>query len=84
MDYENYAAVPWYRKNWFALTCFLAAPVLFLTWPILALVLLTGDVFFERDGKLKKYSRAGKVVLYILMGIGFLFFYILAQTDRPG
>ena len=56
---KTYDAVPWYRKNWFAIICF------FFFVPGLLLALITGPIYYERGGQLKTYSVAAKVFLII-------------------
>ncbi len=55
----TYADVPLYRKNWFAIVCF------FIFAPALLLVLLTGDVYYEKNSELKKYSKLAKILLLL-------------------
>lgn len=57
--YASYADVPWYRKNWFAILCAL------LFVPGLLVALLSGGVYYERKGQLRKYSTAAKVFLVV-------------------
>ncbi|MBW4049325.1 MAG: hypothetical protein HIU89_15815 [Proteobacteria bacterium] len=68
LKYQSYTQVPWYRKNWFAILCF------FIFMPGLFLILLTGTVYYERNGQLQKYSITAKIflLLYSLLAtIGF-------------
>lgn len=57
--YSSYDQVPWHRKNWFAFVC------AFILTPGLLIILLTGDVYYEVDGKVKTYSKVAKVLLVI-------------------
>lgn len=69
MKYQSYSDVPWYRKNWFAIACF------FLFMPALFLVTVSGDVFYEKKGSLKKYTKPARVFLIIyslLATLGFM------------
>ena len=68
---SSYDQVTWYRKNWFAIVCFLIFP-----FGLLA-VLLTGPVYYESKGQLKTYSIFAKIFL-IIWTIG----YIVAAFSR--
>jgi heme/copper-type cytochrome/quinol oxidase subunit 2 len=78
MEYQNYNSVPWYRKSgissWFVfLGWFLFPP---LIW-IVAYALASGDIYYkesEQDGNLKKWSKANKVVAWIIIVANILFF----------
>jgi len=65
-NYTSYSQVPWYRKNWFAILC-----ALILT-PALFLILITGSVYYESKGKIKKYSKTAKVILIIWSSLSIL------------
>ena len=70
MAYETYAAVPWYRKNWFVV---LSIIIIYL-WPFLLLSLATGDVYYEKNGELKKTSKLVVVgFMVVMIAIAFLF-----------
>lgn len=58
--FVSYDQVPWYRKNWFAILCFL------FFGPGLIGILLTGDVYYEKNGELRTYSQTTKTVLIVL------------------
>jgi uncharacterized membrane protein YvbJ len=70
-SFSSYDQVPWHRKNWFAIICFFIFP------PGLLVVLLTGNVYYERKGQLKTYSKVAKIFL-IIWTIG----YTLAALSR--
>ena len=59
MPYSSYDQVPWYRKNWFAITSF------FLFFSILLIVLLTGNVYYERSGELRTYSIWARIFIWL-------------------
>ena len=66
--YASYAEVPFYRKNWFAILCFFTC-----CSPVLLLILLSGDVYYEHegDGRLTTYSTGARVflILWLLMSL---------------
>ena len=64
-SFSSYDQVPWYRKNWFAIVCFFIFPLGLLA------VLFIGDVYYERKGELKAYSKGTKIFL-IIWGILFI------------
>lgn len=49
-DYDSYDAVPWFRKQWFALFPLCA--------PAMVLIVLTGDVFAKPNKQMRRYSEA--------------------------
>jgi|GEM_PF-401830 len=49
--YNNYSQVPFYRKSWVAALLFL------LLAPVAILILITGDVYYQKNGKLKTISK---------------------------
>lgn len=55
----KYEDVPKYRRNWCAILMFLIFPPGFLY------VILSGDVYYERKGELKTYSKLAKIFLAI-------------------
>lgn len=64
-DYEkdgftSYDQVPWYRKNWFFILSFL------IFSPVAIALLLTGDIYYEKKGKLQTFSKANKIVAVVL------------------
>lgn len=59
VSYSRYDQVPWFRKNWFAIVC-----ALFFT-PGLLFVLFSGDIYYEKKGELKTYSKGMKIFLII-------------------
>src|SRR3546814_76300 len=62
-NYSSYDEVPWYRKNWFAiLTGLFFVPALFL-------IALTGDIYYQRAGVLKTYSKFARFILILLFSI---------------
>lgn len=58
-SFTSYNEVPWFRKNWFAIVCALVFT------PGLLFVLFTGDIYYEKKGELKTYSRGAKIFLII-------------------
>lgn len=61
--FTSYEQVPWFRKNWFAIVCFL------IFTPGLLFILGTGDVYYEKKGELKTYSKTAKIVLMVLASL---------------
>ena len=59
VTYSSYSQVPWFRKNWFAIVCAL------VFFPGLLFVLFTGDIYYEKKGELKTYSKGAKIFLII-------------------
>lgn len=64
--YTDYSQVPWFRKNWFAILC------VFILIPALFFILVTGDIFYEKKGQLKKYGKGAKIFLMIWSGLSIL------------
>ena len=60
--YSSYAQVPWHRKNWFAFICLFVCP------PGVLINILTGDIYYEENDKLKTYSKAAKVFIFLWFG----------------
>jgi len=56
--------IPWYRQNWFAILC-----GLFFS-PALLPPLLTGDIYYRRNGELRRYSKGAKIFLIIWATLG--------------
>ena len=83
MEYKNYNDIPKYRRSGVAsvllLTYFLtpiislyAFFILPITYGIVLFALITGDIFYNKkdeNGNLKKWSKANKVVAWILFFI---------------
>jgi len=65
LKYKSYKDVPLYRRNWFAIL------MAFTFVPVLLLILITGGVYYERNG-LKKYSILAKIFLIAWSGLGTL------------
>ena len=63
--------MPWYRKNWFAIVCFL------LYTNKQQNKLFTDDVYYESKGQLKTYSTGAKIFLII-----WSILYIVAALSR--
>jgi hypothetical protein len=63
MTYTSYADVPWFRRRWFAVVCFLVFS------PALLFLLATGDIYREQNGQV---CPIGKTAKYVLMGFGAL------------
>lgn len=66
-SYTSYDQVPWYRKNWFAILCFL-----FFT-PGLIILALSGEIYYQKKGELKTFSQ-GRKILLIVISIGFIIY----------
>lgn len=64
--YNDYADVPFYRKQWFFWLTYL------LFNPVALLVLITGDVYYERHCELRSFGTANRIVAG-LAGMVFLF-----------
>jgi len=71
-NYTSYDDVPWYRKNWFAILCFL-----FFT-PGLIILALSGEIYYQQKGELKTYSQ-GRKILLIVISIGFIVYAFLPK-----
>ena len=70
MPYETYADVPWYRKNWFVIMSIL---IVWL-WPFLLLSMATGDLYYQKNGEVKKTSKLVVIgYMGVLIAIAFLF-----------
>jgi hypothetical protein len=81
MEYQNYNAVPWYRKSgtnsWFILLGLFIPPFI---WAV-AYMLATGDIYYNKidsNNNLKKWSVANKVVAWIIV-IAQLYFWIIRR-----
>jgi len=77
LPFASYDQVPWYRKNWFAFISFFAFP------PALLIALLTGGIYYEKKGQLKRYSIAAKIFFIILCLIytGQLVNWVVQRSD---
>lgn len=62
-SFSSYSDVPWYRKNWFAILCFI---IPFGIIPLL-IILFSGDVYYEKKGTLKTYSKTSKVIIALFL-----------------
>jgi uncharacterized membrane protein YvbJ len=58
--YASYQEVPWFRKRWFAVIC-----CLFFS-PALLFILFTGDIYFEKQGKVTSLPKYSKIILAIV------------------
>lgn len=56
----DYATVPWYRRNWFALLSFI-----FMA-PVFALIAFTGDVYYKKRGAVVKTHPAIRLIAGLL------------------
>jgi hypothetical protein len=68
---RDYSQVPWYRTNALAIAC------AFLFGPGLLLIAATGPIYYQRQGKLQKYSAFGRGLVLcwgLLSTIGFISF----------
>ena len=54
--YETYEAVPVYRRQWFFWVAW------FFVAPIAVGLLLTGDVYYARNGEVQRFGIANKIV----------------------
>lgn len=68
LDVGAYSQVPWYRRRWFVILGLLTIS------PIAGLVALTGDVFYDAKGVVKKLPKNFKVSLLI---VSLYYFYTL-------
>lgn len=75
--YSTYDQVPWYRRNWFAILCFL------VFMPALFLVVLTGNVFYKRGGQIRRYSVPARIFLILYSGLATLI-VIALLVQSPG
>ena len=57
----SYDQVPWYRKNWFVIALYFFP----LFFPVILVVLITGNIYYEKKGQLKTYSKAAKIFLIV-------------------
>jgi hypothetical protein len=73
--YATYSEVPWYRKNWFAILCFL------IFWPGLLIVLLSGNIYYERKGVLRAYGLGTKIFLIVYCLV--ILAWFLTQSGSP-
>lgn len=67
-DVAVYSQTPWYRRRWFVILGLLTIS------PIAGLVALTGDVFYDAKGVVKKLPKNFKVSLLI---VSLYYFYTL-------
>ena len=65
-DYKNYDDIPYYRKRWFFVLCFLV----FI--PLMSVIALTGEVYAFQNGEVKKYPESFRYIV----GIGWPIFII--------
>ena len=72
VTYTDYSQVPWHRKNWFAILSWL------IFFPVVLYLIVTGDIYYEKNGVLKTYSRGSKQflavagVIYFIEGVSSL------------
>lgn len=76
---QGYASLPWFRKSEIN-SLFVILGLFFppFIW-FVAYTLATGDIFYkkpDKDGKLRKWSSANKVVAWIIIAFQ-LFFWII-------
>ena len=62
VKYANYAEVPFYLKQWFFWLMYFTIP------PIAIAVLLFGDVYYQRRGRVRSFGLGNRIVA------GFFFF----------
>lgn len=60
VEFLSYEQVPWYRSHGFAIFS------VFVFMPALLSILFTGNVYYEKNGLLKTYSKGARVVLITL------------------
>lgn len=70
VNYTTYTQVPWFRKWWFTVLCFL------LFSPAMWVIFATGDVFYEKNGTLEKFSPTRKMIL-VGISVGLMVMAIL-------
>jgi uncharacterized paraquat-inducible protein A len=69
--YSTYSEIPWYRRNWFAiLSGIFFAPALFF-------IALTGDIYYQRNGSIKTYSKLARFFLVVIFFIPTIIFILL-------
>ncbi len=87
MEYQQYRDVPWYRRSGtnsvFLLVGLFFAPLLWTT----CYILLTGDVYYDqvrKDGNLKKWSLANRIVATILVicQLALIIFAVLSALQQ--
>lgn len=66
IPYNSYDEVPWYRKNWFAILTFL------IFTPALLFIAVSGDIYYKRNGEVRKYSTAARVFLVLISALWLL------------
>ena len=64
-NYDDYSQVPYYRKQWFFWLMY------FTLSPIAIGLLIFGDIYYERQGELRSFGIANRVVAG-LIAIGLL------------
>jgi hypothetical protein len=70
-------AVPWYRQTWFCIACVVVFP------PALIPVLLTGPLYYRKDGRSVPYSRTAKLLLFAWILLTGLYF-VHGVANDPG
>ncbi len=70
--FSTYDQVPWYRKNWFAITCFFIFPL------GLWIAVLSGDIYYPSKGQIKTYTTGAKITILIFSVI-YIYSVIHAQ-----
>lgn len=71
----DYATVPWYRRNWFALLSFI-----FMA-PVFAVIAFTGDIYYQKRGAVVRNHPAIRVIAGLL---AVLWTVTAVTSDKPG
>ena len=75
LTYKNYADVPWHRRSAINSTLLLVQLLTLLYFPTalwVSLVLLTGDIFYDKkdpEGNLKKWGPGNKIAALAMVVI---------------
>jgi hypothetical protein len=56
LPYRYYDEVPFYRHQWFFWLTY------FICWPVAFGILIFGDVYYQKDGKLRSFGPANRIV----------------------
>lgn len=62
-DYSDYSEVPFYRRNWFFWLTF------FFIDPVAIIILLTGEVYYEKSGELRVFGMPSRIVAGLIAAV---------------
>ena len=80
LPYSNYADVPVYRRQWVFWLMYLT--IVFN--PIAILILLTGDVYYTKNGEVKSFGVANRIVAGIIAAIWlYAIFFLINAAKNP-